>query len=210
MNTQLKKRLFIIEDDAELRTGYEFIIKATDKFILLESFGSCEEAIPQISKLKPDIILLDIELPGINGTEGVKIIKEKFPYIEIIIISVYEDPGLVFEALKSGASGYITKSSNFQELIIALDEIAKGGAPMSTKIARMVIDNMHISHNSPLTRRETEVLQLISEGKTYVQISEILFISRLTAKTHIKNIYYKLQVNNKSDALTKANKEKLI
>ncbi|HMQ00607.1 MAG TPA: helix-turn-helix transcriptional regulator, partial [Cyclobacteriaceae bacterium] len=81
---------------------------------------------------------------------------------------------------------------------------------MSTKIARMVIDNMHISHNSPLTRRETEVLQLISEGKTYVQISEILFISRLTAKTHIKNIYYKLQVNNKSDALTKANKEKLI
>jgi DNA-binding NarL/FixJ family response regulator len=123
---------------------------------------------------------------------------------------VYEDSELVFEALKAGASGYITKSANYMELLSALEEIIRGGAPMSSRIARMVIDNHHINPNSPLTKRETTILQLISEGKTYTQISEELFISKETAKTHIKNIYSKLQVNSKSEALAKASVEKLI
>src|SRR5687768_15853870 len=108
------------------------------------------------------------------------------------------------------SSGYITKSANYMELLSALEEIIRGGAPMSSRIARMVIDNYHINPNSPLTKRETTILQLISEGKTYTQISEELFISKETAKTHIKNIYSKLQVNSKSEAIAKANVEKLI
>jgi DNA-binding NarL/FixJ family response regulator len=126
------------------------------------------------------------------------------------MVTVYEDNEQVFEALKAGATGYITKSSNYLELLSALEEISRGGAPMSSKIARMVIDNFHINPNSPLTKRETEILQLISEGKTYTQISEQLFISKETAKTHIKNIYSKLQVNSKSEALARAAQDKLI
>ena len=131
---------------------------------------------------KPEIVLMDIELPGMNGIQGTKIIKDKSPHTDIIMVTVYEDSELVFEALKAGASGYITKSANYMELLSALEEIVKGGAPMSSRIARMVIDNFHVNPNSPLTKRETEILQLISEGKTYTQISEELFISKETAR----------------------------
>jgi DNA-binding NarL/FixJ family response regulator len=126
------------------------------------------------------------------------------------MISVYDDSEMVFEALRSGASGYITKSSNYIELLSALEEIVKGGAPMSSKIARFVIESFHVNPNSPLSKRETQILQLISEGKTYSQISEDLFIAKETSKTHIRNIYSKLQVNSKSEALAKATSEKLI
>ena len=153
---------------------------------------------------------MDIELPGMNGIKGTKLIKEKYAQAEVIMVTVYEDSDLVFEALKAGASGYITKSANYMELLSALDEMVRGGAPMSSRIARMVIDNFHVNPNSPLTKRETEILQLISEGKTYTQISEELFISKETAKTHIKNIYSKLQVNTKSEAIARANQDKLI
>jgi DNA-binding NarL/FixJ family response regulator len=178
--------------------------------MVVNAYGNCEEAIANLNRDKPEIVLMDIELPGMNGIQGARMIKEKHPHTEVIMVTVYEDSELVFEALKAGASGYITKSANYLELLTALEEITKGGAPMSSRIARMVIDNFHVNPNSPLTKRETEILQLISEGKTYTQISEELFISKETAKTHIKNIYSKLQVNSKSEAIAKANLEKLI
>ena len=206
-----KKRVLLIEDDPEIRNSFALIVNSSPKFFVVNGYNNCEEAIKQLHNDKPDIVLMDIELPGgMNGISGTKVIKEKLPYVEIIMVTVYEDSDLVFEALKSGASGYITKSANYMELLSALEEIVRGGAPMSSKIARMVIDNFHVNPNSPLTKRETEILQLISEGKTYTQISEELFISKETSKTHIKNIYSKLQVKSKSEALAKANLEKLI
>jgi DNA-binding NarL/FixJ family response regulator len=211
MISSFKKRVIIIEDDAEIRNSYELIVNSSPKFFVVNTYGNCEEAIKQIHNDKADIVLMDIELPGnMNGIKGTKIIKDKIPHADIVIVSVYDDSEMVFEALRSGASGYITKSSNYIELLSALEEISKGGAPMSSKIARMVIDNFHVNPNSPLTRRETEILQLISEGKTYTQISEDLFISKETSKTHIRNIYSKLQVKSKSEALAKAASEKLI
>jgi DNA-binding NarL/FixJ family response regulator len=211
MISPFKKRVIIIEDDVEIRNSYELIVNSSPKFFVVSTYSNCEEAIKQIHNDKADIVLMDIELPsGMNGIKGTKIIKDKIPHAEIIIVSVYDDSEMVFEALRSGASGYITKSSNYIELLSALEEISKGGAPMSSKIARMVIDNFHVNPNSPLTRRETEILQLISEGKTYTQISEDLFISKETSKTHIRNIYSKLQVKSKSEALAKAVSEKLI
>jgi DNA-binding NarL/FixJ family response regulator len=206
MALPFKKRVLIVEDDAEIRNSFSLIVNSSQKFMVVNAYGNCEEAIDNINRDKPEIVLMDIELPGINGIQGTKLIKDKNPHIDI----VYEDSELVFEALKAGASGYITKSANYLELLTALEEIMKGGAPMSSRIARMVIDNFHVNPNSPLTKRETEILQLISEGKTYTQISEELFISKETAKTHIKNIYSKLQVNSKSEAIAKANLEKLI
>jgi len=205
-----KKRVLIVEDDLEIRNSFTLIVNSSQNFKVINSYSNCEDAIKHIPADRPDYVLMDIELPGINGIKGTKIIKDKYPNIEIVMVTVYEDSDLVFEALKAGASGYITKSANYMELLAALDEITKGGAPMSSKIARLVIDNFHINPNSPLTKRETEILQLISEGKTYTQISEQLFISKETSKTHIKNIYAKLQVNCKSEALAKATLEKLI
>jgi DNA-binding NarL/FixJ family response regulator len=210
MALPFKKRVLLIEDDQEIRNSFNLIVNSSQKFTVVNAYGSCEDAIENINRDKPEIVLMDIELPGINGIQGAKIIKDKYPHIDIVMVTVYEDSELVFEALKAGASGYITKSANYMELLAALEEIVKGGAPMSSRIARMVIDNFHVNPNSPLTRRETEILQLISEGKTYTQISEELFISKETAKTHIKNIYSKLQVNSKSEAIAKANLEKLI
>lgn len=211
MNSPFKKRVLIVEDDAEIRNSFSLIVNSSQKFFVVNSYASCEEAIKHLNSDRPDIVLMDIELPGgMNGIQGTKVIKEKYPHADIIMVTVYEDSELVFEALKSGASGYITKSANYLELLTALEEIMKGGAPMSSKIARLVIDNFHVNPNSPLTKRETEILQLISEGKTYTQISEELFISKETSKTHIKNIYSKLQVKSKSEAIAKANLEKLI
>jgi DNA-binding NarL/FixJ family response regulator len=210
MALPFKKRILIVEDDQEIRNSFSLIVNSSQKFMVINSYGNCEDAIENLNRDKPEIVLMDIELPGMNGIQGTKIIKDKSPHTEIVMVTVYEDSELVFEALKAGASGYITKSANYMELLSALEEISKGGAPMSSRIARMVIDNYHVNPNSPLTKRETEILQLISEGKTYTQISEELFISKETSKTHIKNIYSKLQVNSKSEAIAKANLEKLI
>lgn len=210
MISPFKKRVIIIEDDQEIRNSFELIVNSSPKFFVANTYANCEEAIKQIHNDKADIVLMDIELPGMNGIKGTKIMKDKIPHADIVIVSVYDDSEMVFEALRSGASGYITKSSNYIELLSALEEISKGGAPMSSKIARMVIDNFHVNPNSPLSKRETQILQLISEGKTYTQISEDLFISKETSKTHIRNIYSKLQVKSKSEALAKATSEKLI
>ena len=211
MAVPFKKRVLIVEDDSEIRASFTLIVNSSQKFFVVNTYPSCEEAIKHLNSDRPDIVLMDIELPGgMNGIQGTKIIKDKNPHADIIMVTVYEDSELVFEALKSGASGYITKSANYMELLSALDEIIKGGAPMSSKIARLVIDNFHVNPNSPLTKRETEILSLIAEGKTYTQISEELFISKETSKTHIKNIYSKLQVKSKSEAIAKANSDKLI
>jgi DNA-binding NarL/FixJ family response regulator len=210
MALPFKKRVLIVEDDQEIRNSFSLIVNSSQKFMVINAYSSAEEAIDNLNRDKPEIILMDIELTGMNGIQGTKIVKEKSPHTDVVMVTVYEDSELVFEALKAGAAGYITKSANYMELLSALEEIMKGGAPMSSRIARMVIDNFHVNPNSPLTKRETEILQLISEGKTYTQISEELFISKETAKTHIKNIYSKLQVNSKSEAIAKANLEKLI
>lgn len=205
-----KKRVVIVEDDQEIRESFTLIVNSSQRFIVVHAYGNCEDAVAALNRDKPEIVLMDIELPGMNGIKGTQLIRDKSPSTEIIMVTVYEDSDLVFEALKAGASGYITKSANYTELLSALEEIVRGGAPMSSRIARMVIDNYHINPNSPLTKRETTILQLIAEGKTYTQISEELFISKETAKTHIKNIYSKLQVNSKSEAIAKANQDRLI
>ena len=211
MSSEPKKRVLIIEDDPEIRSSFSMIVDSSQKFTVINSYSNCEDAIKHLNSDKPDIVLMDVELPGgMNGIQGTKIIKEKSPESDIIMVTVYEDSEMVYEALKSGASGYITKSANYMELLTALEEITRGGAPMSSKIARMVIDNFHVNPNSPLTKRETEILQLIAEGKTYTQISEELFISKETSKTHIKNIYSKLQVRSKSEAIARANQDRLI
>lgn len=210
MNFRFKKRVAIVEDDKLLLESFTHIVNTSEKFLVVGSYRSAEEALADISRKKTEIVLMDIDLPGINGVEATTLIKEKHPHIEVVMVTVYEDNELVFNALKAGASGYITKSANYLELLAALDEIDRGGSPMSSKIARMVTHVFHLNPDSPLTSREKEVLKMVAEGKTYTQISDALFISRETSKTHIRNIYAKLQVNKKSEAIEIASRNRYI
>ena len=205
-----KIRILIVEDDAEISHTYSVIINGSDKFTVVRTCNNCTDALRHCLIDQPDIVLMDIELPGISGIQGTRMIREKYPHVEVIMVTVHEDNEFVYKALKAGASGYITKSSNYHELLTALNEITKGGAPISSHIARRIVEDFHVSHHSPLSRRETQVLSLISQCKTYTQISEELLISKQTAKTFIKNIYSKLQVNSKSEAVAKATRQKLI
>jgi DNA-binding NarL/FixJ family response regulator len=204
--------VWIVEDDTFLRENFATIINMSDKFEVTQTFRSGEEAIKKLSKTerRPRIILMDIELPGMNGVRCTELIKEKYNQIIVIMVTVYDDSDLVFNSLKAGASGYITKSSNHEQLLAAIAEIQQGGAPMSSKIAKMVIASFHRNLQSPLSKRESQVLQLVAAGKTFTQISEELFIARETTKSHVRNIYFKLEVHCRADAIAKATKDHLI
>ena len=203
-------RIIIIEDNDIVKEGFKLLISSLSNHEVVATYESCEDAIRSLEKDKPDIVLMDIELPGMNGIEGTRIIKKQHPEIEILVITVHDDSDLVFQALVAGASGYITKNAPHNKILDAINEIAEGGAPMSSKIARLVVESFQRNQNSPLSPRETEVLELLSEGKSYSVIADELFIHKETVKSHIKNIYYKLQVNSKAAAIEVAKKNKLI
>lgn len=205
-----KIRIWIVEDDAYLRHSYSKIINSSTEFEVTHSFRTGEEALDQLKDHQPDLILMDIELPGKSGVACTAIAKEKFPKLQIVMVTVYEDTELVFNSLKAGASGYITKVSNYEQLLASLKEITNGGAPISSKIAKMVIESFHKNYDSPLSKRESEILRLVANGKTFTQISNQLFIARETTKTHVRNIYRKLAVNCRADAIAIANKDHLI
>jgi DNA-binding NarL/FixJ family response regulator len=203
-------RIVIIEDNKDIREAFTLLLNLRDDFSVVNSYSNCEDALKNIEDDAPHIVLMDIDLPGMSGIEGTKIIKKNLPSANIIIITVFENGKTVFDALCAGATGYLTKNSDKDRLMSAIDEVIKGGAPMSSKIARLVVQSFQKNRNSPLTSRETEILSQIAEGKSYTNIADTIFISKETVKYHIKNIYIKLQVNNKADAIKRANEDKLI
>lgn len=205
-----KKRIVIIEDNVVLKDGYAIMLNSINKYFIANTYTNCEDALKKLHDDKPDLILMDLELPGMSGIEGIKEVKKRVPGVAILVVTVYENSELVFNALCSGAVGYITKNSNHVELLDALEELFSGGAPMSSNIAKMVVESFQRNQTSPLSKRETDVLTLIAKGKTYAEIADDLFVSKDTAKSHIKNIYSKLQVHKKSEAIAKARNEKLI
>jgi DNA-binding NarL/FixJ family response regulator len=200
----------VIEDDNLIREGFTSLINQSDKLICVAGYDTCEEAIKNLAKDDPQIILMDIGLPGISGIEGIRRIKKIRAHIEIIVVTVHEDDTKVFDALCAGANGYLTKNISPQKLLKAIEEVNNGGAPMSTNIARMVIRSFQKNVESPLSSRETEVLQLLGRGKSYTMIADDLFIDKETVRSHIKNIYRKLEVSSKADAIEKANRERFI
>jgi len=204
------KKVVVIEDNVSLSIGFKEVINATEDFVVTDIYHNAEDAVKNFKNDGPDIVLMDIELPKINGIEATKALKDIKPSILILVITVYEDSEHVFDALCAGATGYLTKNASSKQIVNALHELLSGGAPMSIKIARMVVDSFKRATRSVLSDRETEVLNLLSTGKSYKSIGEALFISRNTIKFHIKNIYGKLQVNSKEDAIKKANDQRLI
>jgi DNA-binding NarL/FixJ family response regulator len=205
-----RSRIVIVEDNDVVREGFALIINSISNYYVVNSYDNAEDSIKNLKKDKPDVILMDLELPGMSGIEAIAAIKKINPTIEILVNTIYENSELVFQALCAGASGYITKNSNHTELLNAIKELIQGGAPMTSNIAKMVVKSFQKNPNSPISARETEVLELLAQGKSYSMIARDLFITKETAKSHIKNIYSKLQVNSKSEAIAKATRDKLI
>lgn len=207
----MKHKVVIIEDNLPLSQAFEEIINSSKDFVLVDSYTNCEEAIENLKFDQPTIVLMDIDLPGMNGVEGTSLIKQKLPKVIIIMITVFENSEMVFNALCAGATGYLTKNLKPKELITALEEAISGGAPMSIHIAKMVVSSFQKQNSKiQLSQREKEVLTLLADGNSYDSIGEKLFISKNTIKFHLKNIYIKLQVHSNIEAIQKANKENLI
>jgi DNA-binding NarL/FixJ family response regulator len=203
-------RIVIIEDDETIRTGYTFLIGATEGYQVINAYVSYDEAAHHLLTDRPDVILLDIELPGTNGIEALLKIKKCLPHCHVLILTVYESQKQIFDALANGASGYLTKSTPAVKIIESIKEVNEGGGPMSINIARMVISSFMKNQDSPLSKRETQILELVAEGKSRSQIARDLFIDLETVRSHIKNIYLKLDVNSRADAIKTAKENKLI
>lgn len=203
-------KVSIIEDDETLRDGYAFLIGATEGYDVISTYCSYDEAAKKIATDKPDVILLDIELPGVNGIDAIPKLKKLLPNCYILILTVYESEKQIFNALANGASGYLTKNTPSTKIIESIKEVREGGGPMSINIARLVIRSFQKNQESPLSKRETQILELIGEGKSRGQIANELFIDLETVRSHIKNIYLKLDVNSRADAIKLARQNKLI
>lgn len=196
----------IIEDKHELRKSLRILINESTGFKCVSSYESCEVALKKIFNDRPDVVLMDIEFgENMSGIDGVKLIKEKLPATNIIMLTIYEDNEFIFHSLKNGASGYLIKNASLGVILNGIKEVYQGGAPMSMHIARKVVDSFkRQSISSELSKREIEILEKLCQCKSYQAIANELFIEKTTVKFHIKNIYKKLHVVNKAEAIIKA------
>jgi NarL family two-component system response regulator LiaR len=198
----------IIEDNDQFRSGLEAIIHGQTEFALIGSYASAEKAMIALPENPTDIVISDISLPGMRGTELIVRLKDKMPQTQFMVCSIHDDNDTIFEALKCGASGYILKDPvTADEIIKAIRDLYNGGSPMSPYIARKVINSFQkpiiVDESSILSTREKEVLELLSKGLLYKEIAEKLGITHETVKKHLKNIYQKLHVQNKIEAINK-------
>lgn len=201
----------LVEDNKDLREGLRIIFdEHKDEFNCLAMFADAETAVKKIPELKPEVALMDINLPGISGIECLKQMKAAMPQLDVIMLTVFADDKTVFDSLCAGACGYITKNASPEEILDAIREVKKGGAPMSARIARMVVGSFKNFEATSLTEREREVLEQLCKGKSYKMVADALFISHDTVRHHIKNIYKKLQVHSVSEAILVAMKKKIV
>ncbi len=212
----MKKRIVIFDDNAKRLDALELFINLSEELECVGVFPDCSHVLQNIDDTKPDVVLMDIDMPNVNGIEGVKIIRKKYPKLKILMQTVFEEEDKIFDCIYAGADGYILKKAKPQELLVAILEVLEGGAPMTPSIARKVLEfvgNKGNKKNEPhfnLTQRETEVLKLLVKGYSYKMIAEKCFVSLPTVNTHIRHIYEKLQVNSAVEAVTKAISNKIV
>ena len=201
-------KVAIIEDNNTLRNSLENLFNKTDGMKCVVSLNNLLNVISETGKVLPDIILMDIGLPHISGIEGVRTVKTNFPQIQVMMFTVFEDDEKIFDAIRAGASGYLLKKTPPEEIVEAIKDLYRGGAPMSASIARKVIQSFQSQpppamQDYQLTAREKEILYSLVDGLSYKKIAEKYFVSISTIRTHICNIYEKLHVNSKSQAVAK-------
>src|SRR5687768_6940911 len=208
-------RVVVIEDQRELRDGLSILLDLTPNFRCVKSFGSMEEALRGIEGGGIDLVLTDIGLPRMNGVEGTRILRERFPELPIVVLTVHGEDDKIFQALCAGASGYLLKNTAPAQIVEAVKEVLNGGAPMSPEVARRVV-HLFRTFAPPaeveyhLTEQERRILKMLVEGHHYKTAAYDLGISRSTVAFHLKNIYEKLQVHSKTEAVAKALREKII
>jgi DNA-binding NarL/FixJ family response regulator len=208
--------LVIVEDKKDIREGLVVLLGVTDSIRCVASYGNCEDMLAKLSSDSPDIILMDIGLPGMSGIEGTRKAKQILPEVVVLVLSVYDDDKNIFAALCMGACGYLVKNTPPARLIEAITEAHAGGSPMSSHIARKVVTlfqkNFAETEKADvrLTERETEILTGLADGHSYSSVADSLFISVDTVRYHIRNIYRKLEVHSQSAAVSKAIRTKLI
>lgn len=202
-------KVVIIEDLSDIREGLASVLNFTEGFRCVGKFGSVEEALRNIHKNVPDVILSDIGLPGMDGIEGVRLLKEKYPEMTILMLSIYNDNARIFDALCAGACGYLLKKTPAARIVEAINEAVAGGAPMSPEIARKVITLFRNYRPSErvdydLTPHEERLLKMLVDGHTKRTAAAEIGVSINTISFHLKHVYEKLQVHSKSEAVAKA------
>ena len=209
-------RVAIFEDNRSLREGLAAMIGGTGGFECVGAFPNCNNLLKNISQARPDVVLMDIEMPGISGIEAVTIIKEEYPEMKVLMETIFDDDEKIFNSICAGAEGYILKHTPPAEIMEAIKEIHDGGSPMTPSIANRVLKMVKQrpetgkKESFDLTDREKEILTCLVKGMSYKMIADTCFISIETVNVHIKNIYKKLQVHSKSEAVVKAIKGKVV
>jgi len=208
-------RVGLIEDQREFREGLAFLIDGTDGYRCRQRFGSMEEAIRALEGERPDVVLVDIGLPGMSGIDGIQLIKARFPDLPVLMLTVYNDDERIFAAMCAGACGYLLKKTPKARILECINEVLDGGAPMSPEVARRVIELFRRFRpardaNHGLTRQEMRLLALLGEGHHYKTAAAELGITINTVSSHMRHIYEKLQVHSKSEAVAKALRQGLI
>jgi DNA-binding NarL/FixJ family response regulator len=198
----------IVEDDKEIRDWVTAVVKSSDDFHVVAVFPDAESCLKQFAEIFPEIVIMDIQLPGMSGIDCVRTLKPQRPEVQFIMFTVFEEDNKVFESLRAGATGYILKNYPPDKIIEALHDLYKGGSPMSSTIARKIITTFNPSTEkdseyNKLSKREKELLTLLSKGYRYKEIADQLSISIETVRTHIRNIYEKLHVQSRTEAINK-------
>ncbi len=207
-NNPKLRRVAIVEDDSGLRNQLQNILKSAPGVCCVGTFSSAEKALEGMVAVQPDVILMDINLPGMSGIECVARLRKDLPGTHVIMLTVYEDSDRIFQALQAGADGYLVKSSPTDVLLRAIEDVHQGGAPMSSHIARKVVRQFRQAEPSRdeaanLAKREREVLNLLASGFVYKEIADQLGIGMETVKTYVKNICKKLHVRNRLEAVAR-------
>ena len=210
--TNQEIRVALVEDQSGLRESLEKSLSTAQGMTLVGAFADAEQALENLPNLTPDVVIMDINLPGMSGVECVRHLVEKIPSVMIVMLTVFDNSDAIFQSLKNGACGYLHKPIRGRDIIAAIRDVAAGGSPMSARIARMVVQTFsksapqNLSNTESLTEREQAVLDLILEGFLYKQIAEQLQLSVYTVNFHIRNIYGKLQVHSRAEAVAKLRK----
>ena len=209
-------KISLYDDNTSLLESLSYLIKGTLGFELCHASTNASNVVADCERMCPDVILMDIDMPEISGIEATLLVKNAFPDVNVMMLTVFEDKNKIFDALCAGATGYMLKKSSSIELIEAIGELHKGGSPMSSGIARKVLEyfskpaNTEKKDKYQLTIREREILQRLLTGDSYKMIADNCFVSIGTVYSHINNVYKKLQVNSKSEAVIKALKERIV